>query len=136
MAQQFNNAKDNPSHKNARVWLTVGHLTPKQVAQWLPFVLMDMGDLRVPKRRGRQKGRTAASTLEMAEQLAKRIADTGELPTTAARRLLAAYGFRGPTSKAGPTTWCGCGKIALLNRANLKRATNSISTPMLLHAAR
>ena len=56
---------------------------------------MDMGDLRVPRRRGRQKGRTAPSTLKMAEELAERIERTGELPTPAARRLLAEYGFRG-----------------------------------------
>ena len=55
IAQQFNNAKDNPSHRNARVWLTVGHLTPKQIAVLLPYLMMDMGDLRVPRRRGRHK---------------------------------------------------------------------------------
>lgn len=95
IAQQFNNAKDNPSHKNARVWLTVGYLTPQQIAVLLPYLQMDMGDLRVPRRRGRQKGRAAPSTLKMAEELSKRIADTRELPTTAAKRLLAEYGFRG-----------------------------------------
>jgi hypothetical protein len=73
----------------------VGHLTPKQIAVLLPYMMMDMGDLRVPKRRGRQKGRAAPSTLKMAGELDKRIADTGELPTTAARRLLRDYGFRG-----------------------------------------
>jgi hypothetical protein len=55
---------------------------------------MDMGDLRVPKRRGRPQ-RTAASILAMAEQLDKRIKLTDELPTTAARRLLEAYGLGG-----------------------------------------
>jgi hypothetical protein len=78
----------------------VQHLTPREIAEWLPYAMMVMGgDLRVPKRRGRQKGRAAPSTLKMAEQLDKRINDTGELPTTAARRLLLAYGFRGPDLK-------------------------------------
>jgi hypothetical protein len=95
IAQQFNNANDNPSHPNARVWLMVGHLSPKQIAVLLPHLMMDMGDLRVPRRRGRQKGRTAPSILKMAEELAKRIERTGELPTTAAKRLLVEYGFRG-----------------------------------------
>jgi hypothetical protein len=99
MGQQINDAKSNPSHRRSRVWLMVGHLTPKQIAELLPYMMMDMPDLRIPKRRGRQKGRTAASTLKMAEQLAERIERTGELPTTAARRLLAEYGFRGPTLK-------------------------------------
>jgi hypothetical protein len=88
-------AKENPSRRSARAWLMVQHLTPKQIAVWLPYMMMDMGDLRVPKRRGRQKGRAAPSTLKMAGELDKRIADTGELPTTAARRLLANHGFRG-----------------------------------------
>ena len=72
MGLQINNARDNPSHPNARVWLTVGHLTPEQIA---------------------------ASTLALAEHLADRIERTGELPNTAARRLLAEYGFRGPDLK-------------------------------------
>ena len=97
IAQQFNNAKDNPSHRSSRMWLTVGHLSPKQIAELLPYMMMDIGDLRVPKRRGRQKGRTAPSTLKMAEELAERIERTGELPTTAAERLLAERGFRGVT---------------------------------------
>jgi hypothetical protein len=95
MGQQINNAKDNPSHRSSRMWLTAGHLTPRQIAELLPYLMMDMGDLRVPRRRGRQKGRAAPSTLKMAEQLAERIERTGELPTPAARRLLADYGFRG-----------------------------------------
>jgi hypothetical protein len=95
MGQQFNNAKDNPSHRKARAWLMVQHLTPREIAEWLPYMMMDMGDLRVPKRRGRQKGRTAASTLEMAEQLDKRIKRTGEMPTTVARHLVVEQGFRG-----------------------------------------
>lgn len=99
IAQQFNNAKDNPSHRSSRMWLTAGHLTPKQIAELLPYLMMDMGDLRVPRRRGRQKGRAAPSTLKMAEELSKRIADTRELPTTAAKRLLVEYGFRGATVK-------------------------------------
>ena len=110
MAQQFNNAKDNPSHRNSRMWLTVGHLTPKQIAVLLPYLMMDMGDLRVPRRRGRQKGRTAPSTLKMAEELAKRIERTGELPTTAARRLLAEYGFRGRPQRAGRPSGAGVEK--------------------------
>jgi hypothetical protein len=77
----------------------VQHLTPKQIAELLPYMLMDLPDLRIPKRRGRQKGRIAVSTLEMAEQLAKRIECIGELPTTAARRLLADFGFRGQDVK-------------------------------------
>jgi hypothetical protein len=99
IAQQFNNAKDNPSHRNARMWLTVGHLTPKQIAVWLPYMQMEMGDLRVPRRRGRQKGRAAPSTLKMVEELSKRMADTGELPTTAARHVVVARGFRGAEIK-------------------------------------
>jgi hypothetical protein len=94
MVQQIQAAKDNPSHQRARVWLMVGHLTPKQIAELLPYMIMDMPDLRVPQRKGRPR-RTAESTLKMAEQLAERINDTEELPTTAARRLLADYGFRG-----------------------------------------
>jgi hypothetical protein len=99
MVQQIEAAKDNPSHRRARAWLMVQHLTPKQIAELLPYMIMDMPDLRIPKRRGRQKGHATASTLEMAEQLANRIERTGELPTTAARRLLVAYGFRGPDLK-------------------------------------
>jgi hypothetical protein len=94
MGQRFNDAKDNPSHRTARAWLRMRHLTPKQIAVQLPYMIMDMPDLRVPKRRGRPR-RTRASTLKMAEQLDKRIERTGELPTTAARRLLDDYGFRG-----------------------------------------
>jgi hypothetical protein len=99
IAQQFNNAKDNPSHPNARVWLTVGHLTPKQIAGLMPYLMMDVGDLRVPRRRGRQKGRTAPSTLKMVEELAERIKRTGEPPTTAARHLVVERGFRGADIK-------------------------------------
>jgi hypothetical protein len=99
IGQQINNAKDNPSHQNARrVWLRAGHLTPKQIAELLPYLMMDMGDLRVPRRKGRPR-RTAASILAMVEQLDRRIKDTGELPTTAAKRLLRDYGFRGPDLK-------------------------------------
>jgi hypothetical protein len=98
MVQQINNAKDNPSHRKARAWLMVQQLTPKQIAELLPYMVMDMGDLRVPKRKGRPR-RTAASTLEMVERLDRRINDTGELPTTAARRLLVECGFRGETLK-------------------------------------
>jgi hypothetical protein len=98
MVQQVEAAKLNPAHRRSRAWLMVRHLTPKQVAELLPYMIMDMPDLRVPKRKGRPH-RTAASTLKMVEQLAKRIERTGELPTTAARRLLAEYGFRGPDLK-------------------------------------
>ena len=63
MMQQINNAKDNPSHRKARAWLMVQQLTPKQIAELLPYMVMDMGDLRHPKRKGRPR-RTAASTLE------------------------------------------------------------------------
>ena len=110
MAQQFNNAKDNPSHRSSRMWLTAGHLTPKQIAVLLPYLMMDMGDLRVPRRRGRQKGRTAPSTLKMAEELAERIERTGELPTTAAKRLLVEYGFRGRPQRAGRPSGAGVEK--------------------------
>jgi hypothetical protein len=98
MGQQINDAKDNPSHRRARAWLMVRHLTPQQIAELLPYMIMDMPDSRIPKRKGRPR-RSAAITLEMAEQLAKRIERTGEPPTPAARRLLAEYGFRGPTLK-------------------------------------
>jgi hypothetical protein len=98
MVRQIEAAKDNPSHRRSRAWLIVKHLTPKQIAELLPYLIMDMPDLRIPKRKGRPR-RTAASTLEMAEQLAKRINETGELPTTAARRLLVDHGFRGPDLK-------------------------------------
>jgi hypothetical protein len=113
MMQQFEAAKDNPSHRKARVWLMMQHLTPKQMAELLPYMAMDMaGDLRIPKRKGRSRG-TAASTLEMVEQLANRIERTGELPTTAARRCSPDTASADETSKAGRITWCACGKIAL-----------------------
>ena len=99
MVQQLEAAKRNPAHEMAQVWLNLQHLSAKEIAEQMSYLIIDMPDLRVPQRRGRQKGRIAASTLKMAEQLDKRIADTGELPTTAARRLLAAYGFRGPSVK-------------------------------------
>jgi hypothetical protein len=54
-----------------------------------------MPDLRISKRRGRRKGRPTAGTLKMVEQLDVRIKDTGELPTTAAMRLVRDLGFRG-----------------------------------------
>jgi hypothetical protein len=95
MGQQINDAKGNPSDRRARAWLMVQHLTPKQIAVLLPYMFMDMPDLRIPKRRGRQKGRTATNTLKMTEQLAERIERTGELPTTAARSLFPEHGFRG-----------------------------------------
>jgi hypothetical protein len=98
IGQQINDAKDNPSHRRARVWLMVGHLTPKQLEGLLPYMMMDMPDLRIPKRRGRPR-RARPSTLQMAEQLAERIKHTGELPTPAAKRLLTEYGFRGPDLK-------------------------------------
>jgi hypothetical protein len=98
MLRQIEAAKGNPSHRRSRVWLMVGHLTPRQTAELLPYMIMDMPDLRIPKRKGRPRG-TAASALEMVEQLAKRIATTGELPITAAKRLLAEHGFRGPDLK-------------------------------------
>jgi hypothetical protein len=99
MVQQIEAAKENPSHRSARAWLMVGHLTPKQIAVLLPYMQMDLGDLRVPRGRGRPR-RAAPSTLKMAEQLDKRIKLTGELPTTAAGRLLTEYGFRASTLKA------------------------------------
>jgi hypothetical protein len=99
IAQQFNNAKDNPSHKNARVWLMMGHLTPKQIAVLLPHLQMDMGDLRVPMRRGRPR-RPAANTPKMVERLDRRIKRTGERPTAAARALLTEHGFHASTLKA------------------------------------
>jgi len=77
----------------------VQHLTPKEIAELLPYMMMDMPDLRVPRRRGRQKGRVAASRLKMAEELGERIERTGELPTTAAKRLLRDKGFRGDDLK-------------------------------------
>jgi hypothetical protein len=94
IVQHIEAAKENPSHRSARAWLMVQHLTPKQIAEWLPYMMMDIGDLRVPKRKGRPR-RTAASTLEMVEQLDRRIKETGELPTTAARHLVVEQGFRG-----------------------------------------
>jgi hypothetical protein len=99
MVEHIEAAKDNPSHRSARAWLMVQSLTPKEIAVLLPYMMMDMHDLHVPKRRGRQKGRTAARTLKMAEQLDKRIEHTGERPTTAAKCLLADHGFRGPDLK-------------------------------------
>ena len=95
IAQQFNNAKDNPSHRNARVWLMVGHLTPKQIAVLLPYLHDGYGGPARAKAQRQAKGRAAPSILKMAEELAKRIERTGELPTPAAKRLLAEYGFRG-----------------------------------------
>jgi hypothetical protein len=94
IVQQIEAAKGNPSHRKARAWLAVQHLTPKQIALLLPYMIMDLPELRIPRRRGKPKGRTAASTLEMAEELDRRIKRTGERPTTAARRLLAEHGVR------------------------------------------
>ena len=100
IAQQFNNAKDNPSHENARVWLTMGHLTPKQIAVLLPHLQMDMGrparakaqgSATPPCRKHTENGRATGPGAS---------SDTGELPTTAARRLLTEHGFRASTLKA------------------------------------
>lgn len=98
MARWIGAAKSNPSHRSARFWLGVQHLTPKQIAELLPYVIMDMHDLRVPQRKGRP-GRVAASTLTMVGELDDRIQHTSELPTTAARRLLVDKGFRGEDVK-------------------------------------
>src|SRR5262245_770578 len=98
MTQQFLSAKDNPSHRKARVWLRMGHLTPKQMYELLPYMMMDMPDLRIPLRKGRPR-RPAVGTLAMVEQLAERIERTDELPTTAARRLVTDQGFRGSQIK-------------------------------------
>lgn len=96
MVEQVEAAKDNPMHRAARAWLLVQHLSPKQIQGLLAYMVMDLGDLRVPKRRGK---RIAASTRKLVEQLDQRIKDTGELPTTAARRLIADLGFRGKDAK-------------------------------------
>jgi hypothetical protein len=98
MGQQIGAAKNNPSHRAARVWLRMQHLTPKQIAGLLPYMLMDMPALRIPRRRGRPR-QEAANALEMVEQLKQRIERTGELPTTAARRLLTDLGFCGQDVK-------------------------------------
>jgi len=94
MMQKFLAAKNNPSHRRARVWLKMGDLTPKQMVELLPYMMMDMPDLNIPQRKGRRRG-TPASTLVMVERLDERIRRTGELPTTAARGLLTDLGFRG-----------------------------------------
>jgi hypothetical protein len=60
---------------------------------------MDTPDLRIPKRRGKPKGRTAAKTSEMVKELDKRIKRSGERPTTAARRVVRDFGFRGDKVK-------------------------------------
>jgi hypothetical protein len=99
IVQRIEEAKDNPSHRMARAWLTEQHRTPKQIAELLPYMMMDMPELRIPKRRGRRKGRIAPSMLKMVQQLDERIKRTGELRTTAARRLLADLGFRGQNLK-------------------------------------
>jgi hypothetical protein len=84
MMQKFLAARNNPSHRRARVWLRMGDLTPKQMVELLPYMMMDMPDLDIPQREGRRRG-TPASTLAMVERLDERIQRTGELPTTAAR---------------------------------------------------
>ena len=99
MGQQFNDAKDNPSHRRSRMWLAMQHLTPREIAQALPFLFMHMQEMRIPKGRGRPR-RAATNTLDIVELLDRRIKDTGELPTTAAKRLLIAYGYRTSTLKA------------------------------------
>jgi hypothetical protein len=98
MVEYMEAAKGNPTHRKARAWLMVRHLTPQQIEKLLPYMFMDMPDLRIPKRKGRP-GHTAASTLKMVEQLAKRIERTRELPTTAAKGLLTDHGYRGPDLK-------------------------------------
>jgi hypothetical protein len=115
MLRHIEDAKHNPSHQSARFWLGVGHLTPKQIAVLLPYVLMDIPDLRVPQRKGRPH-RTAASIMKMVEELDERIERTGELPTTAAKRLLAEKGFRGQDIK---------GRADYLVRARKNRALKS-----------
>jgi len=98
MMQRMEEAKDNPSHQRARAWLEVQHLTPKEIAELLPYMFMDLPELHIPRRIGRPP-RIAASTLEMAKQLDERIKRTGELPTTAAKRLLTSLGFCGQNVK-------------------------------------
>ena len=94
MLQKIEAAKRNPAHRKAQVWLRMQRLTPKQIAELLPYVMMDLDDLRVPQRRGRPR-RVRPNTLQMVEQLANRIKRTQERPTTAAKRLLATYGRGG-----------------------------------------
>lgn len=98
MVQHIMDAKANPTHRKARVWLQVMHLTPGQIEGLLGLMLLDEPDLRIPSPKGRPR-RIAKSTLAMAEELGRRIKDTGELPTTAAKRLLTDKGFRGQTLK-------------------------------------
>src|SRR5262249_9985414 len=64
IVQQIEDAKDNPSHRRARAWLMVQHLTPKEIAELMPYMFMDMPDLRIPKPKGRPPLITA-STLQV-----------------------------------------------------------------------
>jgi hypothetical protein len=96
VTQQIEAANRNPKHRTARWWLGgLRRMTPEQLVTWMSYATMDLEDLRVPLR-GRP-GRVAASTLALAKELDERIKRTGELPTTAAGRLLADKGLRGDT---------------------------------------
>jgi hypothetical protein len=92
MAEQIEAAKRNPSHRTARRWSRLKGLTPKQIDWLMDFMVMEVSALRVPQRRGK---RTAVTMREMAEQTDRRIRDKGELPTTAAKRVLAEHGRKG-----------------------------------------
>ena len=114
MGHQLNAAKRNPAHPTAQAWLRMRNLSVEEIAKVLPYMILVMHDVRVPQCEGRPD-RISASTLEMAKELAKRINDTGEPPTTAARSLLTEAGFRGNLK----------GRADSLVRAWKKRALNS-----------
>ena len=95
LLQQIESAERNPRHKKARPWLALRNCTPRRAAEVIPYLVMIFeGDLNVPARKGRPS-RVTDKTAELLEQLEKRIARTGELPTTAAKRLLRERGAKG-----------------------------------------
>ena len=95
MLQQIEAAKRNPKHKKAKPWLALSNQTPREMEKLLPLAMILEGDLTaVPRPKGRQSGARVKPS-SMVEQLAERIAQTGERPTTAARKLLEKRGFRG-----------------------------------------
>ena len=55
MLQEIEDAKDNPSHRRSRMWLAMGQRSPKQIAGCCLICMLDMGELRMPRRRGRRK---------------------------------------------------------------------------------
>jgi hypothetical protein len=93
--QQIEDAKRNPDHPKAKPWLAFQKLSPRQVAEIIPYLVMLFGgDLTIPGPRGRKSGATD-ETAVFVKRLAKRIKKTKERPTTAAKNLLREDGFTG-----------------------------------------